>query len=108
MCAAGGVGDAHVVAVELGNKLDIWSLAAAGTRAGKLHIGLEELAAFDRCLLRRGNLLLRYMFQRIVPRLVQLLPHRLERPHLQRLNRACLDTDAAAGAVHSRNREMIL
>ena len=45
--AAGGVGHDHAVAEELGDQLDIRSLAAASAGAGELEQGLLELAVLD-------------------------------------------------------------
>ena len=46
--AAGGVGDEHPVAEELGDQLDVGRLAAAGAGAGELEERLEELRVLDR------------------------------------------------------------
>jgi hypothetical protein len=45
--AAGGIGDVHLVAEELGSQLGIRSFAAAGAGAGELKQRLLELAALD-------------------------------------------------------------
>ena len=53
--AAGGVGDIHPVAEQLGGQLGIRGLAAAGAGAGELKQGLLELAALDGGLLEFGG-----------------------------------------------------
>ena len=54
--AAGGVGDLHAVAEELGDQLDIRCFAAAGASAGELEERLFELAALDGFLGHRVGL----------------------------------------------------
>ena len=49
--AAGGVGDEHLIAEQLGGQLGVRSLAAAAASAGELKQGLLELAALDSGLL---------------------------------------------------------
>ena len=49
--AAGGVGDEHLIAEQLGGQLGVRSLAAAAASAGELKQGLLELAALDGGLL---------------------------------------------------------
>ena len=41
--AAGGIGDQHAVAEELGHQLDVGSFAAAGAGAGEFEERLQEL-----------------------------------------------------------------
>ena len=101
--AAGGVGDVHPVAEELGDQLDIGSLAAAGAGAGELEERLLELAALHG-LLGEGEGLFGDVLQAVVKDLllVQLALQGLHGESLG-LGRAGLDAGAAAGAVQHGN-----
>ena len=52
--AAGGVGDVHPVAEQLGHQTGVAGLGAAGAGAGELQVGLLELAALDGVVLHVG------------------------------------------------------
>ena len=101
--AAGGVGNVHPVAEELGDELDIGGFTATGTGAGKFKVGFCKLGVFDG--LAVGNRRLNgHLFDAESP-IVGLLHLRGEGLHDQRflLRRADVDTAAAACAVVGRN-----
>ncbi|OPZ60770.1 MAG: hypothetical protein BWY87_00264 [Deltaproteobacteria bacterium ADurb.Bin510] len=97
--AAGGVGDQHAVAVELGDGLDVGRFAAAGAGARELEERLEELAALD-ALGVEVPALVADVLDHPVP-LAGLGLLRVEALHDQRLflGRADLHAVAAAGTV---------
>ena len=94
--AAGGVGNVHMVAEQLGDETGIAGLGAAGAGAGELQHGLLELAALDGVVLH--ILLLGHLghavVEHILLRKLALLSH-----HGQRVDGACAHADAAAHAV---------
>ena len=85
--AAGGVGDVHTVAKELGDEARVARLGAAGAGAGELEHGLHELAALDGGILHIG--LGRDLVDAVVEDLL-LLELALLRDHGQRADRRCV------------------
>ena len=96
--AAGGVGNEHAVAGDLGHQTCIGGLGAAGAGAGELQVGLLKLAALD--VGRDELLLLGDVLDHVVPNglLVHLL---LGGNHLEGALGANLD---AVGATHAVER----
>ena len=94
--AAGGVGDVHPLAEQLGHQLHVGGLAAAGAGTGKLHQRPLELAAPDGELVQRIGLL--GEGQAVIP--VVLLRHLgLQRLHHQGLLPGGAHVGAAAAAL---------
>ena len=98
--AAGGVGDIHPIAEELGHEAGIAGLGAAGAGAGELQQRGAELAALDGVILQLG--LLGNLGHAVVEDILlgELL---LLADHGQSLDRADAHADAAAHAVQRRD-----
>ena len=93
--AAGGVGQVHLVAVELGQELDVGRLAAAGAGPVELHQGLAQLAALE-CELVDAVVLFRQSLQILPACLIQ--GNLVGGNHLQRLAALGAGGNAAAAA----------
>ena len=103
--AAGGVGDVHMVAIELGDQAGVSRLGAAGAGAGELEQGLLELAVAQRGALDLG--LVGDLAHAILEHV--LLSHLvLDADHGQRVGRAGLDAHAAAHAVQRADGQRVL
>ena len=109
--AAGGVGHDHAITEQLGNELDVGSLAAACAGAGELEQGLLELAVLDQLQVQLALELRQRLGELPVGFLILLAGQGL---HLQSglhallVDRAHADAVAAAGAVQRRNLNAIV
>ena len=99
--AAGGVGDEHMVAEELGDDAGVAGLGAAGAGAGELQVGLGELAELHVVALEElglvGDLLHHVVEDFLLGELA------LHGNHLDGVHAAFADADAAAHAVQRRH-----
>ena len=103
--AAGGVGNIHMVAEQLGDETGIAGLGATGAGAGELQHGLLELAALDGIILH--ILLLGDLADAVIKHIL-LFELTLLRNHRQGAHRAHADTHAAAHAVQRRHGHGVL
>ena len=103
--AAGGVGDIHMVAEDLGHQTGIAGLGAAGAGAGELQHGLLELAALDGIILH--ILLLSDLADAVIKHIL-LRKLAFLRNHRQGAHRAHADTHAATHAIQRRHGHGVL